>query len=320
MRTHHLVDPDLLAFVEALPPFDMDDAALAETRALLDRLIATIPLEHPGCQVSRATATSRHEQYDVPLVVVRPLAGRGARAARTAVVWMHGGGYLLGRAEQEVPLLAELAAELGVVGVSVDYRLAPEHPHPAPVEDAYAALAWVHGHADELGIDRDRVIVAGESAGGGLAAALSTLARDRAELPIAKQLLVYPMLDDRTAGPDAELTPFAGQFMWTPASNRFGWRSLLGQEPGSPGISPYASAARTEDLRGLPPTYIEVGNLDLFVDEDVAYAHRLIKVGAPTELHVIAGAVHGYNHAGDLPICREHRARIRRAIAAVGSG
>lgn len=318
MRPRHHVDPDLLAFVEALPPFDMDESALAETRALLDRLIATIPLEHPGCVISRATATSRHERYDVPLVVVRPRSVRGKAVAGSAVVWLHGGGYLTGRAEQDVPRLADLATELGVVGVSVDYRLAPEHPHPAPVEDAYAGLAWVHEHAEELGIRRDRVIVAGESAGGGLAAALSTLARDRAELPIAKQLLIYPMLDDRTARPDAELNPFAGQLMWTPASNRFGWRSLLGEEPGSPGISPYASAARAEDLRGLPPTYVEVGNLDLFVDEDVAYAHRLIGAGVPTELHVIAGAVHGYNHAGDLPICREHRARIHRAIETVG--
>ncbi|MFC5727875.1 MULTISPECIES: alpha/beta hydrolase [Nocardioides] len=320
MRPHHLLDPDLLAFVEALPPSDMDEPALAETRALLGRLIASIPLEHPGCEVTRTRAASRHEEYDVPLVVVRPRPVRDDGVPGTAVVWMHGGGYLAGQAEQDVPLLADLAAELGVVGVSVDYRLAPEHPHPAPVEDAYAGLAWVHEHAEELGIDRDRVIVAGESAGGGLAAALSTLARDRAELPIAKQLLVYPMLDDRTARPDAELSPFAGQLLWTPASNRFGWRSLLGEEPGAPGISPYASPARAEDLHGLPPTYLEVGELDLFVDEDVAYGHRLIKAGVPTELHVIAGAVHGYNHAGDLPICRDHRARIHRAIETVGGG
>ncbi|WP_435768839.1 alpha/beta hydrolase [Nocardioides sp. SYSU DS0651] len=318
MPTRHLVDPDLLPFVDSLPPLDLDAEALTETRELLGRMIAATPLDHAGCRLTRATARSAQEEYDVPLVVVRPDA-TDRPAGRAALVWMHGGGYLVGQAEQEVPFLADLAVELGVVGVSVDYRLAPEHPHPAPVEDCYAALRWVHQHADELGVDRARVLVGGESAGGGLAAALSTLARDRAELAVAKQVLVYPMLDDRTAAPGAELSPFAGQFMWTPGSNRFGWRSLLGREPGGPGVSPYASPARAEDLRGLPPTYLEVGNLDLFLDEDIAYARRLIHAGVPTDLHVIAGAVHGYKHAGDLPICRAHVARVRDAVGSVGS-
>lgn len=330
MPTRHLVDPDLLGFVEALPPLDLHEGVLAESRALVDRLLSLVPLEHPGVVLARATARSRHEEYDVPLVVLRPAADdgepgerpprSGAAGRRVALVWMHGGGYLLGRAEQEVPSLAGLVAEHGLVAVSVDYRLAPEHPHPAPVEDCYAALVWVHEHAEELGIDPARVIVGGESAGGGLAAALSTLARDRGGLPspIAQQILIYPMLDDRTAAADAQLSPHAGQFMWTPASNRFGWRSLLGgQEPGAADVSPYASAARAENLGGLPPTYLEVGDLDLFVDEVVAYARRLIRAGVPTDLHVIAGAVHGYRHAGDLPICRDHRARLCRVLSLV---
>lgn len=314
---HHLVDPDLRAFVDSLPPLDMDAAALAETRATLARLTATIPQEHPDCVVEGATARSPEHDHGVPLVVVRPRRPAPDGPGRTALLWMHGGGYLLGHAEQDVPYLGDLSAELDLVAVSVDYRLAPEHPHPAPVEDCYAALVWVHQHAAELGIDPRRVVLAGQSAGGGLAAALSTLARDRGGPAIARQVLVYPMLDDRTAAEDADLAPHAGRLMWTAASNRFAWTSLLGREPGSAAVSPYAAAARAEDLRGLPATFLDVGALDLFAEEVIDYARRLVRAGVPTDLHVVAGAVHGYAQAGDLPICRDHQARVRGAIASI---
>ena len=186
-----------------------------------------------------------------------------------------------------------LAEELGCVIVSVDYRLAPETPHPGPVEDCYAGLAWTFAHAGELGIDPARVGVAGESAGGGLAASLALLARDRGEHRLAFQHLTYPMLDDRTCITDVH--PHTGAFIWTPHNNRFGWSALLGHDPGGQAVSPYAAAARAEDLSGLPPTFIATGALDLFLDEDIDYARRLIRAGVPTELHVYPGAFHGFD-------------------------
>ena len=312
------VHPELREFVASVPPGDIDASTLPLARQEVARLASMVPLEQPGVEVSRATVRSRHEEYDVPLVVVRPDAGTGAAAGpRPAVVWLHGGGYVAGQADAEVPFLARVAVEHGAVGVAVDYRLAPEHPHPAPVEDAHAALVWVHEHAEDLGVDPARVAVGGESAGAGLAAALSTLARDRGGPAIARQLLVYPMLDDRTAADCASHPPGAGELMWKPASNRFAWESLLGGvEPGSADVSPYASPARAEDLRGLPASLHDGGGQGRFVAECIAYAHRLVRAGVPTDLHVVSGAVHGYVHAGEeLAIVRAHRDRVRAFLS-----
>ena len=187
-----------------------------------------------------------------------------------------------------------LAEEMDCVVVAVDYRLAPETVFPGAIEDCYAALRWLHSHASELGVDPWRIIVGGESAGGGLAAALALLARDRSEVPIAAQMLVYPMIDDRT-GIRGELAPYAGEFFWTPSSNRFGWEALLGEAPGGENVSPYAAAARAADLSGLPPTFICVPTLDLFLEENIDYARRLVRAGVLTELHVYPGAYHGFD-------------------------
>ncbi|MGJ3629114.1 alpha/beta hydrolase fold domain-containing protein [Sphingomonas sp. MMS24-JH45] len=204
---------------------------------------------------------------------------------------IHGGGYVAGAASQlgggapSAGRGARLRHRLG-------HRLAPETPHPGPLEDCYAGLAWTFAHADRLGIDRDRIGVMGESAGGGLAAALALLARDHIRL--AFQHLTYPMLDDRTCTRDPH--PHAGEFIWRPESNRFGWTALLGQEPGGADVSPYAGAgARATDLAGLPQTYIATAALDLFVEEDIDYARRLIAAGVPCELHVYPGAFHGFD-------------------------
>ena len=206
---------------------------------------------------------------------------------------IHGGGYIAGSAAPLEPFHRPLAEELGCVIVSVEYRLAPETSHPGPVEDCYAGLAWIVANAARLGIDVNRLGVTGESAGGGLAAALALLVRDRGEYKLAFQQLVYPMLDDRTGTGDPH--PFTGEFIWTPHSNRFGWRALLGHEPGQEDVSPYAAAARAEDLAGLPPTFISTGALDLFVEEDIEYARRLIRAGVPTELRVYPGSFHGFD-------------------------
>jgi len=185
------------------------------------------------------------------------------------------------------------ASQLGCVVASVDYRLPPESPHPGPVEDCYAALKWLHREAPRLGIDSQRIGIAGESAGGGLAAALALLARDRGEVNVAYQALVYPMLDDRTCV-NSPRHPYTGEFGWTHDKNHFGWSCLLGCEPGSSDVSSYAVAARADDLSRLPPTFISVGTLDLFLEEDMEYARRLMRAGVLVELHVYPGAYHGF--------------------------
>jgi acetyl esterase/lipase len=177
--------------------------------------------------------------------------------------------------------------------VLVDYRLAPENPYQAPLEDCYAALKWLSTHTEELKVDRSRVAIGGASAGGGLAAGLALLARDRAEIKPFFQLLVYPMINDCNIAPASETLPDA--LFWTRESNLIGWRAYLGCEPGREGISYYASAYRATDLEGLPPTYITLGDLDLFAQEGIEYSRRLIAAGVSTELHVYPGGCHAFD-------------------------
>jgi len=177
--------------------------------------------------------------------------------------------------------------------VSVEYRLAPEHPFPAPVEDCYAVLKWLATHATELGVEQNRIAIGGASAGGGLAAGLALLARDRAEVNVAFQLLIYPMIDDRNVAQANETVP--DTLLWSRENNLIGWQSYLGGEPGGEDVPAYAAAFRATDLTGLPPTYIPVGELDLFLHENIAYAQRLLQAGVPTELHVYPGAYHGFD-------------------------
>jgi acetyl esterase/lipase len=219
------------------------------------------------------------------------------------LLWVHGGGLVSGAPEQDDRTSTTFARELGVTVAAVRYRLAPEHPGPAAVEDAYAALRGLHARADELGIDPARIAVAGASAGGGIAAALAQLAHDRDEVPIAFQLLVYPMLDDRTVTRrDHDTT---GVRVWTRRSNRFGWTSYLGGPPGAEVVADYLVPARRRDLGGLPPAWIGVGDLDLFHDEDLAYAERLRAAGVPCEVHVVPGAFHGFDALfRDKPVSR----------------
>jgi acetyl esterase/lipase len=201
-----------------------------------------------------------------------------------AMLWIHGGGYVIGRAAQDDALCRRFARQLGGVVASVDYRLAPEHPYPAPLEDCYSALQWL---VRLPSVDAARVAIGGASAGGGLAAALALLTRDRGEIPLAAQLLVYPMLDDRTVGKHLD-NP--GLRLWNHSSNKFGWSSYLG------GADPeVAVPARREDLSGLPPAWLGVGTLDLFHDEDLVYAERLKAAGVRCEVEIVPGAFHGFD-------------------------
>jgi acetyl esterase/lipase len=219
-------------------------------------------------------------------------AARGPR--RPAILHMHGGGFTTSDARTSVAYLRPLADALDCVLVTVDYRLAPATGFPGSLEDNYAALKWLYHNAVELGVDSSRIAVMGESAGGGHAAMLAIAARDRGEVPILLQALIYPMLDDRT-GSTRQMPAHFSKFTWTAEQNQKGWSALLGVPAGAPTVPVGAVPARVADLRGLPPTYIGVGSVDLFVDEDMTYAQRLIDAGIPVELNVVAGAFHGFH-------------------------
>ena len=228
-----------------------------------------------------------------PAVRVRVYRPADQPGKLPALYWIHGGGYVMGDIEQDDRLMKQMVKRIGCVAVSVDYRLAPEHPFPAPVEDCYGGLKWLFRHADELGVEPSRIAIGGASGGGGLAAGLALITRDRGEVQVAFQLLIYPMIDDRNVTPASYA--ITDPRMWNRQSNLLGWKAYLGRDGGGADVSPYAAAARATDLTNLPPAYIPVGALDLFVDENIQYAQRLIQAGVPTELHVYPGAFHGFD-------------------------
>jgi acetyl esterase/lipase len=290
-----LLDPALRPVLQSfeLPPLDADGIAALRAQAF------------PALELSDAVVHTEHlvpgGRPDDPPVPVRVYRSAGAEGTLPAVVTIHGGGYVIGTYDMDGPMLDRWCTELGVVGVSVQYRLAPETPYPGPVDDCYAALRWAYEYAAELGIDPDRIGLYGLSAGGGLASGLALLARDRGEVPLAFQLLDCPMLDDRQATPSLGASNL---YVWSAASNEFGWRSYLGARYGTDDVSPYAAAARADDLAGLPPSCVVVGSIDGFRDEDIAYAQRLNQAGVPCELHVIAGLPHAYLLAPDAAAVR----------------
>jgi acetyl esterase/lipase len=276
-----LLDPELRPILGGFELPSIDAEGIAAMRAA--------SFAAPG--LSDAVVRTEHLVPGDPPVKVRVHRSAAAEGLLPAIVTIHGGGYVIGSYDMDDPLLDHWCPALGVVGVSVEYRLAPETCYPGAIEDCYAALRWTFDNADALGVDRERIGVYGLSAGGGLAAALGLVARDRGEVSLAFQLLDCPMLDDRQATPSIRA---GGLYVWDGASNEFGWRSYLGALYGSDDVSPYAAAARATDLRGLPPACVVVGSIDGFRDEDIDYAQRLNQAGVPCELHVIAGLPHAY--------------------------
>lgn len=285
-----LLDPEIVEALKALP-FDlgalfagMTEESVPDVREAMAQM-PVLPLS------DRVTRTDH---------VVDASTGVGVRVHRAVdadgvlpcVYWIHGGGLVLGSNVGDDARFDDWCPRLSCVGVSVEYRLAPEVRYPDPIEDCYAGLAWVHEHAEELGVDPSRIGVGGASAGGGLAAALALLARDRGEIPVAFQLLIYPMIDDRQITVSSQWN----DPIWPPAANHFGWTAYLGDAKGGPDVSPYAAPARATDLAGLPPTLITVGSIDGFCDEDIDYAVRLRHAGVPVELHVYPGAPHGFDN------------------------
>lgn len=242
--------------------------------------------------------------------------------SRPAILYTHGGGFVLGRAADELAMAQTIAAEIGCVVVNVEYRLAPETTWQGSTEDNYAALKWLYANVAELGVNPAKIAVMGGSAGGGHAALLAILARDRGEIPLAFQCLTYPMLDDRT-GANNDARAYDVATVWTSEQNRYAWGAFLGQTAGGADVPAAAVPARVENLAGLPPAWIGVGSIDLFVDEDVQYARRLIEAGVMTELVVVPGACHGFDALplllnADIPICGQfvasRTAALRRAL------
>jgi acetyl esterase/lipase len=312
-------DAELAAFLAAMPPMGLSEMTLEMIPAMREARPGVFPevtdddLRRGGAyEVSTRLAPGPAGAPGVSLLICRP-AGRSVPAATAvpALYHIHGGGMIIGTNRIGILAMMDLAAPLGMAVVSVEYRLAPETPHPGPVEDCYAGLAWTAAHAAELGIDPDRIIVGGASAGGGLSAAVALLARDRGGPALAGQLLMCPMLDDRND--TLSSLQMTGLGIWDHAANDLGWTALLGDAKGGPDVSPYAAPARATDLSGLPPAYIDVGSAETFRDEDVAYATRIWQAGGGAELHVWPGGFHGF--AGMAPDAAVSKA----AIAAPGA-
>jgi len=245
----------------------------------------------PDPTVVEKMIAARDGERDVRLYVINA-SSKGS--PRPAVLHMHGGGFVLGDAKGSLRNLQRHAKSLDCVIVTVDYRLAPQTRFPGALEDNYAALKWLYDNADELGVDPSRIAVMGESAGGGHAAMLAIAARDRGEVPLVFQALLAPMLDDRT-GSTRDVPAHIGTLQWTRELNRIGWTSLLGVPAGSHDVPIGAVPARVENLQGLPPTFITVGSIDLFVLESMEYARRLVEAGVSTALNVVPGAFHGFS-------------------------
>ena len=282
-------DLNLLSAMQMDPKLMNSKAGLAQINAAFTKMADESPVQPDA----KFTVPAKGSQPAVDLYIFRP---DNAKKAKLPVVYfMHGGGYLFGNARQNNAALLELANLNQVAVVSVEYRLASQAPFPADIDDAYHGLSYLLNHADQFNIHADKAVIMGESAGGGLAARLALKVRDRGELKVKGQVLIYPMLDYRTG---TQKSPYrslnTGEFVWTPEFNRIGWSMLKGGKNIAAKDMPYYSAATAKNLAGLPRTYMMVGDLDLFVNEDVDYANRLVQAGAKTDFQLISGVYHAF--------------------------
>jgi acetyl esterase/lipase len=314
MDVRGLVDPAYKGAMEEMAKRPADWSDPAAVRASRKVLFPPPPVPD-GVEWQDHTAPGPE---GAPGVLIRTYRPVNATAALPCIYWIHGGGYMAGTYDGSNNTCGKWALDFQCTVASVEYRLAPEHPYPAPLEDCYVGLQWLIGNAAGLGVDPARVLIAGASAGGGLCAALALLVRDRSELSITHQLLIYPMIDDRRTTESSKWTTY----VWTTSSNETGWKSYLGPLPGGD-VPAYAAPARATDLKGLPPAFVMVGTLDLFLDEDVAYANRLMHAGVPTELHVYAGGPHGFDSpmfGGNAELGRRARRDVDEWLARALAG
>ncbi len=315
MSSEHLVDPQILPALAMFPDLDLN---LERLLALREGMAAMIPPieshEGQGVSVEAIRIPASGDAPELDVILHRP---DGAVGRLPLFLHIHGGGYVLGTARQNVPGNMRTARELGCLVASVEYRLAPEANGTTAVEDCHRALLWLVEQADALDIDASRIAIGGESAGGGLTAALALFNRDRGGPKLCFQMLIYPMIDDRTGAGD-DLHPYCGQFVWTAQANQFGWRCLLGDVDPASHTSGHIIPARAASLEGLPPAFISTGALDLFLEENLDYARRLIRAGVPVELHVYPGAFHGFELAAEAEVSvraeAERRAALRRSF------
>jgi acetyl esterase/lipase len=286
------LDPEIATIFPDLPVLDLTDIPAARS-ALAEFLAATAATTEHSPNVTYRDHMAPGLAGAVPGPRVRLYRPAEQSGALPCLYWIHGGGHVRGQIEQDDFALEHIVEAVGCVVASVDWRRAPEHPFPAELDDCYSGLTWIHDNATTLAIDPNRIAVAGASSGGGSAAGLALIARDRGHPALCFQLLIEPMLDDRNVTPSsyAILEPR----VWNRQSNLIAWRCYLDDASATDEVSPYAAPARSKDLTCLPPTFISVGDLDLFFDEAVEYAQRLQRAEVPVELHVYPGAIHGFD-------------------------
>ncbi len=287
-----MLDPELAAVVELLPRIELDDPVAA--RRAFEEALAAIAIDIEGIEkleIEDRTIPGHDGSPEVPVRVYRPATTTATGALVPGVVMIHGGGFVIGSVDAEHAGAAAVALDTGGVVVSVEYRLAPEHPYPAALEDCYAALCWLHDQAELLHVDRGRVALVGVSAGGGLSAATALYARDQGGPAVCFQLLHIPELDDRLETPSMQ--KFVDSPLWNRPLAVQSWRAYLGPLAGTDNVPAYAAPARAVDLSGLPPAYVSTAENDPLRDEGIDYAQRLLQAGVSVELHQYPGTFHG---------------------------
>lgn len=315
MDLQHRLEPAMAAGFHALPAISIADLPAARAGILA----APRTPERAGVRRTDRVVPGLPGRPDITVRVYEPAAPPADDApARPGLLWLHGGGYVMGHVFRDDAAMDRIVAETGCVAVSAEWRQAPEDPYPASLDDAEGALRWMASAVDELGVDPALLMLGGGSSGGGTATALALRLRAARDIPIALLLLVYPMIDDTGTTPSSHA--ITDRRLWNREANTAAWAAYLGESAGGPNVAEEAAPARALDLTGFPPTWLAVGDLDLFLDEDIAFAQRLMSAGVPTELHVYPGAIHGfYTRLPDSPLaqrfCADMDAAVRRLVA-----